>query len=119
MGENKSIIMIETIFYFFGALFFLTWFLLLAIVLFFSIKVLRRIISIETEIKKTIIEAKGAIGDVRNKVVSFSISLAGIGALLEKLVEIKNKSRKKGNKESETPQKTKKSKKFAEAEEQL
>lgn len=103
--------MIETIFYFFGALFFLTWFLLLLIVLFFSVKVLRRIISIETEIKNVVGEARAAIGEVRNKVVSFSISVAGIGALLEKLIEIKNKAKEK---RSGTPKKEKKARKFAE-----
>ena len=103
--------MIETFFYFFGALFFLTWFLLLAVVLFFSIKVFRRLVSIETEIKDTVNEAKGVIGDVRNKVVSFSISVAGIGALLEKLIEIKNKAKEK---RSGASKKEKKTKKFAE-----
>ncbi|HNR81204.1 MAG TPA: hypothetical protein PKK37_02110 [Candidatus Pacearchaeota archaeon] len=103
--------MIETIFYFFGALFFLTWFLLLLVVLFFSIKAFRRLVAIENEVKGAVGEAKATISDVRNKVVSFSISVAGIGALLERLIEIKNKAKEK---RSGAPKKEKKARKFAE-----
>ena len=103
--------MIETIFYFFGALFFLTWFLLLLVVLFFSIKAFRRLVAIENEVKGSVGEAKATISDVRNKVVSFSISVAGIGALLERLIEIKNKAKEK---RSGVPKKEKKARKFAE-----
>ncbi len=103
--------MIETIFYFFGALFFLTWFLLLVVALFFSIKVFRRLLSIENEVKDAVGEAKATISDVHDKVASFSISAAGIVALLKRLIGIKNKAKEKG---SGAPKKEKKTKNFAE-----
>jgi hypothetical protein len=109
--------MIETIFYFLGSLFFFLWIGILAAVLIFTIRILRKAISIETEIKNTVIEAKNTVAEVKNKVSTFSIGIAGIVALLEKLIDLKAKTQNRNNSggEKEKPaKKEKKQKKFAE-----
>jgi MFS superfamily sulfate permease-like transporter len=108
--------MIQTIFYFLGSVCFFLWIGILAAILIFTVKILRKAISIEVEIKNTVGEAKSAITDVRNKVATFSVSIAGIVALLEKLIDLKAKAQNRGggNEKEEHPKKEKKQKKFAE-----
>jgi|GEM_PF-789305 MFS superfamily sulfate permease-like transporter len=107
--------MIETIFYFLGSVFFFLWIGLLAVMVVAGIMILRKIISIETEIKNTVGEVKSTVSEVKNKVAAFSISIAGIVALLEKLIDLKNRAQNKnGDGEKENPaKKEKKQKKFA------
>jgi len=105
---------IETIFYFLGSLFFLMSISILAVILFFTLKIMRKAVSIEMEIKDTITEAKNTIGELKNKVAAFSISIAGITTLLEKLIEFKYRAQKRKNENQEKPpKKDKKNKKFA------
>lgn len=105
---------IETIFYFLGSLFFLISLVILGVFLYFSIKIMRQAVSIVSEIENAVTEAKnavsearGAVSELKNKVSAFSLGIAGIVSLLEKLIDFKNRSRAKDG----APQKQKKEKK--------
>jgi len=106
---------IETIFYFLGSLFFLLWIGILVVILIFTVKILRKALSIEVEIRDTISEAKNTVVEVKNKVSAFSVGIAGIVALLEKLIDLKNRARGKNDAggEDKPSKKEKKQKKFA------
>jgi Na+-transporting methylmalonyl-CoA/oxaloacetate decarboxylase gamma subunit len=105
--------MIETIFYFLGSIFFFLSISVLAVIVVFSIKILQRIVRIETEIENTVTEAKNTVAEVKNKVSAFSIGIAGIVALLEELINLKNRrDHNRRDKDEGAPAK-KKQKKFA------
>ena len=89
--------MLETIFYITGSIFFLLSISILAILIIYSVKILQKIVSIESEIKNTVVETK-------NKIASFSLGFAAVTNLLEKIIQIRDarsgkKSQKKDKKE--------------------
>lgn len=109
---------IEIIFYLLGSVYFLLSISILAVILIFTIKILRKAVSIEVEIKNTVSEAKDTVVEVKNKIASFSLGIAGIVALLEKLIDLNFKYRSKNKKDQpgkkENPaNKEKREKKFA------
>ncbi len=109
--------MIETIFYFLGSIFFFLSITVLAVLVVYSIKILQKVIGIELEIKNTVAEAKNTVMEIKNKVATFSVGIAGVVALLEKLIDLKNKAQNRPEESdgSEKPgKKDKRQKKFAE-----
>jgi len=78
----------ETVFYITGSIFFTLSIALLAIFIIYMLKILQAIVAIETEVKD-------AVTEVKVKIASFSVGLAGAIALFEKFVDFKNKRSEK------------------------
>lgn len=77
----------QTIFFITGSAFFTASVLILLVIAAYCIKVLRQISKIESELKST-------LAGIKNKVTSFSLGFAGFAALLEKLIDLKQNSKK-------------------------
>lgn len=73
----------ETIFYVTGSIFFTLAIAMLAMFIYYIFKILQKIVDIENEMKN-------AVTEVKIKIATFSVGLAGMVALLEKIVDIKN-----------------------------
>ncbi len=97
--------MAETFFYVTGSIFFTLSVLILLVVLIFSVVILRKAVSIETEIKNTVAEA-------RNKITSFSVGVAGLVAILEKLVKMREEWNQKDGGDEKPADKGKRPKKI-------
>ena len=74
----------ETVFYVTGSIFFTLAIIMLAMFIYYIFKILQKIVDIENEMKN-------AITEVKIKIATFSLGLTGLIALLEKIVDIKNK----------------------------
>jgi hypothetical protein len=83
----------ETIFYVTGSIFFTLAISTLAMFVYYTFRILQKIVDIETEMKN-------AVTEVKVKIATFSVGLAGLVALLEKILEIKNKHGKKNEETS-------------------
>ncbi len=89
---------VETIFYITGSIFFTIAIVMLGVVIIYTFKILQKIVAIETEIKNTVTE-------VKIKIATFSFGLTSAIAILEKLVDMKNKRSQNRAKKNETPRK--------------
>ncbi len=74
----------ETIFYITGSVFFTLAVAMLGMFIYYAYKVLQKIVDIETEMKN-------AVTEVKIKIATFSIGLTGLVALLEKIVDFRNR----------------------------
>jgi len=80
--------MAETIFYITGSIFFTLSIAMLAIFIIYTFKILQAIVGIGTEVKN-------AVTEVKIKIATFSVGMASAIAILEKIVDFKNKHSQK------------------------
>jgi len=76
--------LMETIFYVTGSLFFIVAIAMLVVFIYYIFKILQKIVDIENEIKET-------VSEVKTKITTFSAGIVGLTSLLEKVMDMKNK----------------------------
>ena len=83
----------ETVFYITGSIFFTLSIAMLAIFIVYTLKILQKIVAIESEVKD-------AVTEVKIKIAMFSVGITSAIALLEKFIDFKNKRSEKKDEEA-------------------